>query len=121
MNQTIRRISMLGAEPLAEPVRRALEPDNVTVVRANTVQQAVEAPVVLLDADSPRPWQTALQLILNANPSARVVLISRLADSRMWLQVLDRGAYDLLPNPARLEEIRAVVRNAVCAAMRQAA
>ncbi len=43
----------------------------------------------------------------------RFIVVSRLADARMWVDVLDAGAYDLLVKPFQAEEIRAVVRQAL--------
>ncbi len=58
-------------------------------------------------------WREALQSFLEAQPSARVVLLSRLADERMWMDVLESGGYDLLMKPYQETELCAAVRSAL--------
>lgn len=86
-------------------------------VRAVALQTATcgtwECPVILYDCDTEFPWQRALRLLLSRRVDAVVVMLSRLADARFWLNALDAGAYDVVAKPFEPEEIRWVVRTAV--------
>ena len=42
-------------------------------------------------------------------PTARVVVLARKADNRMWVETLSQGAYDLVLKPLLASEIRAAV------------
>jgi FixJ family two-component response regulator len=37
---------------------------------------------------------------------------ARLADERLWIGVLEQGAYDLIQNPFRADELRCILENA---------
>ena len=93
-----------------DQVRRSLAGEGVEVVEAASLEEALEAsaPVILYDADGPQEWSKALRQIIEMRPTVRLVLLSRVADNRMWLAVLTQGAYDLLRKP-----FRGVVLNAL--------
>jgi DNA-binding NtrC family response regulator len=46
-------------------------------------------------------------------PNTEIVLISRLAEEDLWIESIQRGAYDYLPKPLDKSELRRVVHNAV--------
>lgn len=83
------------------------------LLQAVLQQVTTPASVILYDTDAPESWQEALEHFLYLRPTSRVVLLSRLADEEMWMQVLDCGGYDLLMKPSRAREICAVVRDAL--------
>ena len=87
------------------------------------VLQQVSAPalVIIYDTDVRESWRLALQQFLSLQPGARVVFLSRLADDRMWMDVLDSGGYDLVMKPFQAEELLVVVRSALSHAFRSAA
>jgi FixJ family two-component response regulator len=47
---------------------------------------------------------------------ASVVVSARLADERLWSEVLWRGAYDVIVEPYEAEEVRRIVEGALRAA-----
>jgi DNA-binding NtrC family response regulator len=51
--------------------------------------------------------------VKQAAPSAQVIFMSRLADEMLWSQVLEMGAYDLLPKPPERSEFLRSVFSAV--------
>ena len=57
-------------------------------------------------------WKDALQMTVRMHPATALVVASPWADERFWLDVLERGAYDLILNPFRAEELRRVLENA---------
>lgn len=77
--------------------------------------------VILYDTDVREHWAEALEIFRCMRRSARVVLLSRLADDRMWMDVLDAGGYDLLMKPFRPMEIRSIVRSALQRSMKAVA
>lgn len=96
-------------------VRQSLAADGVDVVEAAGLEDVLEisAPVILYDADGPQEWSRALRQIVEMRPMVRMVLLSRVADNRMWIEVLTQGAYDLLPKPFSASEVRGVVLGAL--------
>jgi len=48
----------------------------------------------------------------DSRPTPRLVVVSRLADERLWAEVLSRGAYDLLLKPLHHTEVNWVLTHA---------
>jgi DNA-binding NtrC family response regulator len=72
--------------------------------------------VVIVDGDAKAPsWRELLAQLSRpeTGPAPRFIVLSRLADSRMWAEVLNLGAYDLLPRPLAADELAWVVRSAL--------
>jgi FixJ family two-component response regulator len=53
-----------------------------------------------------------LQTVAQAGANIEVVVCSRLGDHKLWIDVLEQGAYDLLVEPYQHEEIRRIVEGA---------
>lgn len=68
--------------------------------------------VILCDADR-LDWIEALRELREAMPGTAVVFLTRLADERLWLRMLDAGAFDLLEKPYRSQDLRWVVTTAL--------
>lgn len=97
-----------------------LAAEELEVLPANCLLEAVlhqvakpDPYVVVYDTDSPEEWRQALQRFLTIRRQTRVVLVSRLADDQMWMDVLDNGGFDLVMKPFQPVEIRSVVRGAI--------
>ena len=69
--------------------------------------------VLIYDSDSGQPWREAIPRFLKTRPGVRVVLLSSAADRRMWLDLFDFGAFDLVMKPFKPAEFRAVLRSAI--------
>ncbi|HBY61441.1 MAG TPA: hypothetical protein DEH78_16590 [Solibacterales bacterium] len=66
--------------------------------------------VMLCDCDLPDgDWRRALELANQLPEPPLVVVTSRLADDRLWAEVLNLGGYDLLVKPFDCTELRRVV------------
>jgi len=66
--------------------------------------------VVLTDAALPDgDWRGVLQIVALARADIEVVVCSRLGDQKLWIDVLEQGAYDVLVEPYQREEIRRIV------------
>jgi DNA-binding NtrC family response regulator len=69
--------------------------------------------VVLTDAALPDgDWRGVLQIVAQAGTNVQVVVCSRLGDHKLWIDVLEQGAYDVLVEPYQHEEIRRIVEGA---------
>jgi DNA-binding NtrC family response regulator len=63
-----------------------------------------------------RPVETCFDLlaaIKRNRPLAEVIILSRLADEELWIESIQRGAYDFLPKPLDRKELRRIVKNAI--------
>ena len=95
-----------------------LEPIGIAVHRADGLLDAIlrhaDAPasVILCDADS-LDWKEAVHLFQRSKTPGAVLLLTRLADERLWVETLDSGAFDLLEKPYRPENLRWVVSTAL--------
>ncbi len=54
-----------------------------------------------------------LSAIKARSPHTEVIFISRFADEDLWIESIQRGAYDLLPKPLDRNELRRTVTNAL--------
>ncbi len=73
-------------------------------------------PVVIIDGDAQSvSWRGFLEQGATADDAQRpkYIIVSRLADSGMWAEVLNLGGYHLLPNPVAAEELAWVMRSAL--------
>jgi DNA-binding NtrC family response regulator len=73
-------------------------------------------PVVIMDGDAQAPsWRELLEQMpgAEASPGPKFIVVSRLADDRLWAEVLNLGGYDLLPKPLDADEVTRVVRSAL--------
>jgi DNA-binding NtrC family response regulator len=105
--------SLLSEQDLG-PVQESLANSGVLIVPASGVEEAAgkSAAVVLLDADS-FPWRETIMQLRTLNPDARVILVTRHVDARMWVDALNGGAYDLVSKPFHARELRSVVLGAL--------
>lgn len=70
--------------------------------------------VVLTDLVLPDgSWCDVLNQVLDLRPEAEVVVCARLADERLWTDVLDAGGFDVLAEPYQDLEVERVVTRAV--------
>lgn len=105
-------------------LERSLELLNVRVLLAGSCQEArillkehppvsvVITDVSLIDGN----WCDVFRYLVDNGIHASVVVSSRLADERLWSEVLWRGAYDVLVEPYEADEVRRIVEGALRAA-----
>jgi DNA-binding NtrC family response regulator len=102
------------------PLVEALEScdiDVLLVCNCNEGRQLLEiqpqVQVVLTDAALPDgDWREVLQIVAQAGVNIEVVVSSRLGDYKLWIDVLEHGAYDVLVEPYESEEVRRIVEGA---------
>jgi DNA-binding NtrC family response regulator len=77
---------------------------------------------ILIDLFDPVERRCSLiSLVKQRCSTTEVVFISRLSDKHLWLEMMQRGAYDFLAKPLDREEFRRTVINASEKAMRSSA
>ncbi|MCX6617339.1 MAG: hypothetical protein NTZ98_14730 [Acidobacteria bacterium] len=85
---------------------------------AGSLQDAVERKneypitVVVCDADTV-DWEEALAVFQQQEEPSAIVFLTRLADERLWLRMLDAGAFDLLEKPYRAQDLCWVITSAL--------
>jgi DNA-binding NtrC family response regulator len=57
-------------------------------------------------------WCDVLNLTANLHPEARVVVCARLADERLWTDVLEAGGFDIVVEPFQELEVQRIVTQA---------
>jgi DNA-binding response OmpR family regulator len=75
------------------------------------LHQAPQAGLIILDIDGDAAWAATLRALKMHAPKVPVVVCSRLADPRLWIDVLDAGADDLLCKPLVSQEVQTVLCN----------
>lgn len=87
--------------------------------RANTLDsakarlQATRARIMLTDVTFERGgWEDAMRMAASLPLRTAVVLVSPLADQRLWIDALEGGAYDLILEPFHADELRWILGNA---------
>ena len=75
---------------------------------AETMRSLKESPmpVVLCDRDLPDgSWKDLLAAVQTLRRPPRVVVTSRLVDERLWVEALNLGCHDVLPQPIHGSEL----------------
>ena len=70
--------------------------------------------LLFVDAELPGgPWHSLLETIRSSTINCEVVVCSRCGDEKLWAEVLQRGAYDLLPEPLVESEVIRIAHRAL--------
>ena len=70
-------------------------------------------PIVICDASLPDgSWRDLLRAAEMDRSSPALIVTSRLADDRLWAEVLNLGGYDLLAKPLQSQEVTRAVGSA---------
>ncbi len=82
-----------------------------TLEEARTVLEKVRAPVVLCDRDLPGSgWRSTVERLASSPHRACVILVSAVADSYLWNEVVRTGGFDVLSKPFREDDVARAVR-----------
>ena len=86
------------------------------LIESSTIGSAVASlrenrpPIVLCEADlDPGTWQVMLGEIIRLPEPPFLIVTSRLADERLWAEVVNLGAYDVLAKPFESKEVVRIV------------
>ena len=70
--------------------------------------------LLFIDAELPGgPWQHLLQAAVASGKSCEVIVCSRRGDERLWAEVLQSGAYDLIAEPFDEGEVTRIAHRAL--------
>lgn len=84
-----------------------------TLRQARTQLQQEEYDVILTEAELPDgKWPEVLSLAREAPRKMEVIVTDPQADARVWAEVLNLGAYDLLAQPFYEPEVQRILHNA---------
>jgi DNA-binding NtrC family response regulator len=124
------RIAVLSVSPAEEDhfylqnifsnPQRTLYPDLAfTMTAKSTISAAKSAlkqgriSIVLCEYDlSPGSWKDLLEFVEGLSAPPPVIVTSRVADERMWAEVLNLGGYDVLARPLNSEEVIRTITSA---------
>ena len=75
--------------------------------------QTEPSPVVIVERDLPDgSWKTLHNRLMQMPFPPKLVVTSRLADERLWVEVLNLGGFDVLPQPFYAREVLRSVNSA---------
>lgn len=102
------------------PLLEALESCGIDVLPVHDCSEArwaletqPQVQVVLTDTSLPDgEWREVLEIVAQGRANVEVVVCSHMGDHRQWIDVMERGAYDLLVQPYQREEVRRIVESA---------
>jgi DNA-binding NtrC family response regulator len=103
---------------------QSLGPLNLETLAVDTCQQArrllkTHPPVEVVITDlslSDGNWCDVIRYVVDNGIQASLIVAARLADERLWSEVLWRGAYDMLIEPYDSREVQRVIEGALRAA-----
>ena len=80
---------------------------------ATNLLQTDQIPIAISECDlRPGTWRELLEQTANMPHSPLLIVTSRLADERLWSEVLNEGGYDVLAKPFDHTEVIRVVESA---------
>jgi two-component system response regulator PilR (NtrC family) len=114
------RILFLSGRPEdARRISQMVQPIHVSVEYAATLHHArtklreCEYDLVLTEATLPDGnWLDVLHLVRSTPQELEVIVTDPQADSRLWSEALNRGAYDLIAQPFYEPEVQRILANA---------
>jgi DNA-binding NtrC family response regulator len=106
-------------------LKQALEGRSIKV---NWLQNYREAVPLLREVDPPHlvfteallpdgTWADVVKLALAALKPVKVIVVSRLIDIRLYVETMDRGAFDFIVPPATSDELAHVLAGATAAVL----
>ena len=106
----------------AERLSGMLQPLSVTLVHVRTLEHARTKlnhetfGVVLTETDlADGDWKDVVTLACAEKRGVEVVVTDARADTRLWLDALERGAYDVVCQPFCSSEVQRILSNALSA------
>ena len=68
----------------------------------------------LVDAELPDgSWRDLIPLLVSSNPPCEMVVCSRTGDERLWAEVIQCGAFDLISEPYEQQEVIRIIQSAL--------
>ena len=78
------------------------------------LRQPLPYDLLFVDAELPGgSWKALLKSVLESKRLCEFVVCSRCGDERLWAEVIQCGAYDLIPEPYERQEVGRIAQNAL--------
>jgi len=121
MGTLIQALLVTGEGQHFKALRSALEEQGFEILWARSFAEAQDvlrhpAPPQIIFTDTSLPdgdWENVLQLALKAPAHVDVIVVSRLVDIKLYLDVLERGAKDFIVPPFEATLLRDVMHDAI--------
>lgn len=126
MQETIRALFIQEGQPCFQTLESIVERQGVVIREA---RGCAEALALISQLDSPHlvftdtqlcdgTWADVLNLIsgTHTRDSVKVVVVSRVVDERLYLDVVESGAFDFIAPPFEPEDVAFIVRSAILSA-----
>lgn len=98
---------------LSESGREVLTAEGVKEAQAK-LAGAVKYDLAFVDSELPDgSWRDVLQFIVASHADCEMVVCSRCGDERLWAEVIQCGAFDLVPEPLERQEILRIMQSAL--------
>src|SRR3990170_3591811 len=102
-------------------MQRFLSESEMDVFSAENVKEAqeklagaVKYDLAFVDSElADGSWRHVLQFIVASNIGCEMVVCSRCGDERLWAEVIQCGAFDLVPEPLEKQEILRIMHSAL--------
>lgn len=102
-----------------QTLARAANGFDCDVIGAGTIQEAIQllrgrmvSAIVCRRTFPDGGWRDLLDISAVWKPGTKIIVVSRLADNRLWSEVLNLGGYDVLPAPLDEREVSYVLGSA---------
>lgn len=115
------RILLVTPAARRQKLLAILSAEGMEVLTADSITEAEKKlaeprkyDVVFVDAELPDgSWRDILQFVAANRGAAReVVVSSRCGDEQLWAEVIQCGAFDLVPEPFERQEVLRIIRSA---------
>lgn len=115
-------ITVVDSDPHStQRVLKATQDYISEVVAYSSLKLMVEAlpdnsPIDTIIFNLERPFEAAFDVLPSLKskfPGVEIVFVTRFDDETMWVEAIQRGAYDLLPKPIDPSELSRIIRLAV--------
>lgn len=120
MQETIAALLVHAEEPCFQALRLILQEQGIEIrmarscaeASASFVQQGLPQLVFTDTGLCDGTWADVLNLVSEPNP-AEVIVVSRVLDNHLYLDVIESGAFDFIVPPFEPEDVAFVVRSAI--------
>jgi DNA-binding NtrC family response regulator len=121
MNSVRSRILLVMPRERRDSVLRSLSGSSLEFASAETAKAAkgflagpVKYDLAIVDAELPDgSWRDVLRFLVASRAGCEMVVCSRCGDEQLWAEVIQCGAFDLVPEPFERQEMQRIIRSAL--------
>lgn len=127
MNKDILALLVFAETDRLKGLQQELQQQSVKTRQVRTCTEAKEfikreAKPDIIFSDTSVPdgtWADVLRMARKEHPSAEVVVVSRLPDTKLYMDVMERGGFDFMTPPFSKTEVAHVVESATVEASKR--